>query len=143
MSTTKKEAIVCVDDEAIILMDLTNGLKKHFGSRFEYATALSAEEGLVVISNLITKGIRVILIISDWQMPGMNGRDFLEKVEKLHPGLQAVLMSAYPEAWLIDQTKEVDIIRACFSKPIKMASLIRFIESINLDEGTSEGGQCD
>lgn len=128
-----QEAIVCVDDEAIILLDLIRQLKKHFQDRFVYSSAVSAEEGLQTISDLIDAEIRVILIISDWQMPGMNGRDFLMEVERRHPGIHAVLMSAYPEAWLEQQTTEISIIRACFSKPIKMPTLIRFIESIRLD----------
>jgi len=132
-----QEAIVCVDDEGIILLDLISRLRKHFHDRFVYSSATSAKEGLQVIAGLITEGVRVILIISDWQMPGMNGREFLAEVEKTHPGIQAVLMSAYPEAWLEKQVKEVDIIRACFSKPIKMPSLIRFIESIHLDLPTT------
>jgi len=134
-----KEAIVCVDDEGIILLDLTSRLRKYFGNRFTYSSASSAEEGLEVIASLIKRGVRVILIISDWQMPGMNGRDFLIEVEKTHPNIQAVLMSAYPEAWLEAQAGEVSIIRACFSKPVKMPALIRFIESIRLDAPTNGG----
>ena len=71
-----QEAIVCVDDEAIILLDLIRQLKKHFQDRFVYSSAVSAEEGLQTISDLIDTEIRVILIISDWQMPWMSGERF-------------------------------------------------------------------
>lgn len=133
-----KEAILLVDDEAIMTLDLKSQLQRRFKDRYIYATAINAEEGLKALSQLIDNKVKVILIISDWSMPGMNGKEFLAEVEKRHPGMHAVLISAYPEAWVESNSSEVGIIRACFSKPVNFPSLARFIESLHLDNSSSQ-----
>jgi CheY-like chemotaxis protein len=45
-------AILCVDDEAGILVCLKEQLKRCFGNRYIYEVAQSAEEAWVVIPNL-------------------------------------------------------------------------------------------
>ena len=69
-----KKAILCVDDEAIILLSVKQELQSHFRERFIYETALSAKEALVIIDELSAEGIVFILVISDWLMPGMFRR---------------------------------------------------------------------
>lgn len=129
-----KEAILLVDDEAIMTLDLKTRLARRFGAKYTYATAINAEEGLLVLNRLIDDNVKIILIISDWSMPGMNGRDFLAEVEKRHPGIKAVLISAYPEAWVEANSADVGTIQACFTKPINFPALVQFIESLHLDK---------
>jgi len=129
-----KEAILLVDDEAIMTLDLKTRLARRFGDKYTYATAVSAEDGLEVLGKLIEDSVKIILIISDWSMPGMNGRDFLAEVERRHPGIKAVLISAYPEAWVEANSADVGIIQACFTKPINFPALVQFIESLHLDK---------
>jgi DNA-binding NtrC family response regulator len=129
-----KEAILLVDDEAIMTLDLKSQLQRRFKDKYIYATAINAEDGLKILSQLILDKMKVILIISDWSMPGMNGKEFLAEVEKRHPGIHAVLISAYPGAWVESNSSEVGTIRACFSKPINFSALARFIESLHLDQ---------
>ena len=47
-----KKAILCVDDEAIIVMSIKQELKAHFRERLLYETALSAADGLSIIDEL-------------------------------------------------------------------------------------------
>ena len=67
-----KRAILCVDDEAIILIALKQELKIHFGDRFTYETAINALDALKAIDELSAEGIEIAVVISDWRMPGMS-----------------------------------------------------------------------
>ena len=86
-------AILCVDDEAIILMSLIQELKKNLGNRYIYEGALNAEKAFDILQDLKDDGIPVVLIISDWLMPGMKGDVFLIKVRKMYPSVKTIMIT--------------------------------------------------
>jgi len=75
-----KKAILCVDDEVIILLALVQELKRAFGSQYIYAQATDAQSALKIVEDLAADDIQVIFIISDCLMPGMKGDEFLAVV---------------------------------------------------------------
>ena len=79
----KRSAIVCVDDDEMILISLKQELMAHFNGKYRYEFALNAEEALQLIDELVEEKIYIILIISDWLMPVMNGDEFLMKVNEI------------------------------------------------------------
>lgn len=93
----KKGAILCVDDEPIILLSLVQELKRTFGGELEYEQAMNAEAALKTIEDLEAEGVRVILIISDWLMPGIKGDKFLEIVHERYPGIRAIMITGKRE----------------------------------------------
>lgn len=113
----RREAILCVDDEAIILMALKEELKMFYGDRFVYETALCAEDALRIIDDLVAEKIRVILIISDWLMPGMRGDVFLKTVKKDHHGVKALLVTGYAEQHAIDRIVREGVVENVIQKP--------------------------
>ena len=66
-------AILCVDDEIVILDSLKEQLKRYFGDRYIYEIAESAEEAWEVIEELHEDEIKILIIVSDWLMPGIKG----------------------------------------------------------------------
>jgi CheY-like chemotaxis protein len=66
-------AIVCVDDELIVLDSLKEQLKRRFGDNYYIEVAESGEEALLVIEELQKEGIEIPLIISDQIMPRIQG----------------------------------------------------------------------
>lgn len=84
--------ILSVDDSAIIRMMISKGVKL---MGYEILEASDGEEGLSVLARE-NKEIRLILL--DWNMPGMNGIEFLKRIKA--PG------SAYKEIPVIMVTTE-------------------------------------
>ena len=84
---TRKKVLI-IDDEP----DLCKVMKLNLEStgEFEVATAVSGEEGLGRV-----KEEEFDLLITDFQMPGMNGIEVVEKVKKLKPRLPVLLFSIY------------------------------------------------
>ena len=97
------KAILLVDDEAIILLAMRRELRSELGPSFRYEIATSAEEGLAVIDELATDGIRVVLVISDWLMPGMKGDEFVVRVRGIHPGVRTVMVSGQIDEEQLDK----------------------------------------
>jgi len=82
-----KNVILCVDDEKIILDSLKTQLKEKFGNDFSYETAENANDAEEVLNELTTEGCNVLIIVSDWLMPGIKGDEFLINIHKKFPGI--------------------------------------------------------
>lgn len=89
----KKDVILCIDDEQIILNSLSKQLIRKFGTRFEYEFAESGEEALEIIDELDELGQTVVMAISDQIMPGMYGDEFLTIFHKRFPKSIKVLLT--------------------------------------------------
>ena len=89
----KNPAILCVDDEQFILDSLYNILEKHFGDKYQYEFAESAEEALSVVKELDKEGATLVMVITDRVMPGMSGDELLEKLHTSHPKTIKILLT--------------------------------------------------
>lgn len=110
-------AILCVDDEAVILLSLVQELKNAFGSRFLYEKATSADDALEIIDDLAADGVRVILVISDWLMPGIKGDAFLEMVRQKYPDIKAIMITGHADLDIIGKVGSLDSVLAVLKKP--------------------------
>jgi len=121
-------AILCVDDEAIIVFSIKVELKRHFKDLFLYETASTAEEALDIIDELNGQGINVILILSDWLMPGMKGDEFLVIVKERYPGIKTILVTGNAERKMTDHLRGEGIANAVLFKPWREGDLIAKVE---------------
>jgi len=121
--------VLCVDDEAILLMAAKHALRSRLGDEYRYETALSAESALELIDECILDGHRVEAVVSDWLMPGMRGDEFLRKVRERHPSICLILLTGYADRSAV-QILERDIgLAAIFQKPCSMAALAGVIKA--------------
>ena len=79
----KDKAILCVDDEKVVLDSLRDQLRAHFKDTVILEFAESSDEALEIIEELNEDEIKILLIISDWLMPGMKGDEFLIKIHQM------------------------------------------------------------
>ncbi|NLX65114.1 MAG: response regulator [Clostridiaceae bacterium] len=126
----KRCAIVCVDDDEMILDSLRHELMAHFDGRYLYESALNAEEALQLIDELVAENIYIILIITDWVMPGMNGDEFLIKVHEKYPDIRAMVITGYADLIAVSKARNKINLCGIISKPWKSDELIRKVESI-------------
>ncbi len=111
------KAILCVDDEKIVLISLVEQLRERFQDQFVYEMAMSAEEALLIIDELIDDGINVILVISDWLMRGMKGDEFLIQVHKKYPKTLNIMLTGQATSDAVKNVKENGALVAFVSKP--------------------------
>jgi CheY-like chemotaxis protein len=125
----EKKAIICVDDESIILESLREQLEKHFGDLYIYETAESAEEALEIIDELDEDDIEIAIIVSDWLMPGMKGDKFLLHVDLKYPRVVKVLLTGQADKDSTDTLKELADLFTLVPKPWNKDELINTIKS--------------
>ncbi|MBN1531056.1 MAG: response regulator [Spirochaetes bacterium] len=126
---SKKKAILCVDDEVIIVYSLKQELVNHFGDAYQYRCATSAAEGMAVLDELDAEGIEVAVIITDWLMPGMKGDDFLMQVRKTHQGIKSVLITGQADQEAVERAKRDAGVSTVLRKPWHPQDLIDAIQS--------------
>nr|WP_321357054.1 hybrid sensor histidine kinase/response regulator [uncultured Draconibacterium sp.] len=89
----KKQTIICVDDEEIILEAIQEQLESTFGEEYDIETSDSGEDALEFFKELMEEGQQVPVIISDYIMPGMKGDELLKEIHKLSPESLKILLT--------------------------------------------------
>jgi DNA-binding NtrC family response regulator len=119
-----KVAILCVDDEAIILNSLVRQLQTAFDDAYLYETAESADEALEIIEELQSEGT-----VSDWLMPGAKGDEFLIEVHKRFPGVVKIMLTGQADRDAIERAIDQANLYTCLEKPWQAQDLIQAIQS--------------
>jgi len=113
----RDKAILIVDDEPLILMALRRELRAELGSNYIYETAGDGEEGLEIVEELVGTGVRVVLVVSDWLMPGMKGDEFLLELRRRHPEIKTIMMTGQADEHQIERVRQAGALDAFFFKP--------------------------
>lgn len=90
---SRREVIVCVDDEEGVLRVLRAQLGARFGHECQIATARSGDEAVALFDELSREGERIALVIADQIMPGMKGVELLEIVDRRLPTTTKILLT--------------------------------------------------
>lgn len=111
--------ILIVDDSAVILASL----QEMFGRDYTIFTAPGAQEALSILA-----GDTVDVIVSDFQMPGLDGLSLLIEVKKQYPAVIRVLMTAYADMQLVIRAMNEGEIHRFISKPYKSFEFRRILD---------------
>ncbi len=90
---SRKEVIVCVDDEEGVLRVLRAQLGARFGHEAQILTARSGDEAVALFDELSRDNEAVALVIADQIMPGMKGVELLEIVKRRLPTTMKILLT--------------------------------------------------
>jgi len=90
MKTAKEKNILVVDDEETVRQSLASVLQRE---GYLVHLAESGETGLRALKE--RPGIQ--LVISDHNMPGMNGVEFLKLVRERHPNVLRIMLTGDPD----------------------------------------------
>lgn len=124
----ERGVLLCVDDEIIVLIALKDQLRRAFGNNFVIEVAESAEEALDLLDELAAEGHTLLVIISDWLMPGMKGDEFLIQAHGRFPSVVKIMLSGQAEAEAVDRARREAALHDFLPKPWDAEALV---ESIN------------
>jgi CheY-like chemotaxis protein len=122
-------AILCVDDEVMILESLREQLERHFGDRYLYEVAEGVEEAWQIIEELDEEGISILAIVSDWLMPGVKGDEFLIAVSQRYPDIMTIMLTGQADEAAIRRVRKEAKLHAYLRKPWTEAELTTAIET--------------
>jgi CheY-like chemotaxis protein len=125
-----KLAIISVDDEKIILDSLKSQFEINFQDKYLFEFAESAEEALELIDELIDDGVSIILVISDYQMPGMKGDEFALNLRQKLPNSKVILLTGQINQKLALDFVNKNIFINIISKPWSENELVTLVKNI-------------
>ncbi|HAX77985.1 MAG TPA: hybrid sensor histidine kinase/response regulator [Cyanobacteria bacterium UBA11372] len=117
-------AIVCVDDEAMVLRSIKDQLKRFFGKDYYIEIASSGKDALAIIAELPENNLEVALVISDQIMPGMKGDELLIQIHTYYPKIITVLLTGQADTQAIVNAVNHANLYRYISKPWEETDLI-------------------
>ncbi|GAB2667647.1 response regulator [Arenimonas aestuarii] len=124
----ERGVLLCVDDEIIVLTALKDQLRRAFGNSFVIDVAESAEEALELLDELAGQGHTLLVIVSDWLMPGMKGDEFLVHAHQRFPSVVKIMLSGQAEPAAVERARREGGLHEFLAKPWNAAELV---DSIN------------
>ena len=124
-----KPVILCVDDERIMLDCLRTQLLSSFGNNYIYEVAEDADEALDLIQELTQENHSIVVVISDWLMPGMKGDELLIRIHEQFPKTVKIMLTGQADEVAINRAKEFANLHCCLSKPWSEVELLETIKS--------------
>ncbi|MCS7074626.1 MAG: response regulator [Bacteroidia bacterium] len=124
----KTKAILCVDDEKIIISSMRQQIQSRFGDSVMVEFAYSGQEGLDIVSELNEEGVQTIIVISDWMMPGMKGDEFLIELHKRYPQIRKVMITGMADEDAIERAFHYADLKRVIQKPWREEELLKVVE---------------
>jgi len=115
------DRILFVDDEPNVLAAYERGLRKEF----ELDTASGGKEGLNAIA---TKGPYAV-VVSDYQMPDMDGVEFLARVSECAPDSVRVMLTGHADLTVTIASVNKGNIFRFLTKPAKRDELVHALKA--------------
>lgn len=122
-----KPTIICVDDEKVILDSIKTQLKSAFGSAYSYEMAESGEDALELIEELNVDGQNVVVIVSDWLMPGMKGDELLINIHQKFPNVVKIMLTGQFDEDALERAVTQANLYKLLKKPWTEEDLVRGI----------------
>ncbi len=110
--------LLIVDDDE----NLLRGYERWLRRRFQVVTATSATEGLLVCQS---RGPFAV-VVSDQQMPGISGIEFLTRLRELFPDTLRIILTGGAS---MEAAVESGLLFRYLTKPCPLEELIQVIDS--------------
>jgi len=120
--------VLVVEDDNLFLWSLRQFLKRE---GYEVSSAMTAELALDMAEKQPFD-----VVISDFHLPGLNGKELIKKVRALYPVIKTVLISAYQK----EETEGDDesLLNAYLNKPIELGNLKRLLQDLTATPSLAE-----
>ena len=115
--------ILLVDDDRNLVTTLSYGLRKAMGKGISVAVCFSSYEAFSMLAKEAFD-----LVISDFNLPGMSGLEFLNKIRQDHCEANLVLITAYGTDALEDEVHRLGI--GYITKPFELLLLVQLIRGL-------------
>jgi DNA-binding NtrC family response regulator len=131
---TWKKKVLIVDDEEDLTWSIVRGL-----SRDRSAVEVHcASSGLGALELMVRN--EYDLLVTDMRMPGLDGKDLVQRARSMRPGLKIILMTAFPSPDVREFANRFRV-EETVEKPFEMGELRRLIGShLDMETATPRTG---
>lgn len=114
------KCVMLVDDEVSYIDLLEQLLTQHLACPVHSFT--NPTEALRALP-----GLDVGLIVTDYQMPDLDGLQFVAAVQRIRPGVPAVMITAYQTNFTEEELDRVPTLKVVVKKPFRWTALAEHI----------------
>lgn len=128
---SQDSVVICVDDDESILTALSVQLQKLVDTEkvlVEYY--LNPEDALASIPEILDLKIKVIFVLTDYQMPKMTGAEFLKKLKSVYPDIHCIMLSGQANDEVVENLISQNLLDYFISKPWSEGQLLEKIRLI-------------
>ena len=115
--------ILLVDDDRNLVTSLSYGLRKAMGEGISVAVCFNGNEALSLLGNQAFD-----VVVSDFNMPGPSGLDFLKRIRHEYREMILVLITAFGTDALEEGVRQLG--GGYITKPFEPSSLVHMIKSL-------------
>lgn len=126
---TGNKAILSVEDDTEVLSALRMQLERNFSDEYVLEFAQNVDEAIAVIDDLIQQKVDVILLLSDWYMPGKNADVLVNYIKAKNPAVKVLVLSGQLDTHKAGAMMENNFIDRVMMKPWDEAALVGQIKA--------------
>ena len=115
--------VLLIDDEVQYLASLAEGLRL-YSKNLHVLTATSAARAVEILNTVV-----VDVVVTDLNMPGMSGYEFLHNLKRTHPGIPVIIMSACTQTNAQARLKNLQVANY-IEKPLDLDAIARAILAV-------------
>jgi two-component system response regulator FlrC len=115
--------ILLVDDDRNLVTTLSHGLRKALGEAISVAVCFSSSEALAMVAAQAFD-----VVVSDFNMPGPSGLEFLKKIRQDDGEIILVLITAYGTDALEEGVRQLGV--GYITKPFEPSFLAELIKGL-------------
>jgi len=135
----KQTAILCVDDENIVLKSLKRELHEGLGEAYVIELAQTGTEALDLLNELLEDEYAVAVVLCDYIMPDMKGDELLQRIHTLAPRTLNVMLTGQADIAAVTNAVNYANLYRYIAKPWETTDLILTVkEAINTYDQTQQ-----
>lgn len=123
----RRIVFLLVDDEKTVLDSLSEQLRRLYPDGVECESAESAEEAWEVLRDLEYDEVVVMVVVSDWLMPGQRGDEFLAQVRARYPRIGRVMLTGQADPAALERARSESAAHRILFKPWRPEELLEAI----------------
>lgn len=123
------KAILSVEDDQEALNALRMQLERNFGGQYLLEFSQNVDEAISVLDDLLADEVNVILLLSDWYMPGKNADVLVDYIKSKNPLVRVIVLSGQLNVEKASQMLEEQIIDRVIMKPWDEVALVNQIKT--------------
>jgi len=125
--TSENKAILTVEDDQEALNALRMQLERNFSDGYLLEFAQNVDEAISVVDDLVENNVDLILLLSDWFMPGKNADVLVNYIKGKNPSVRVIVLSGQLDTDKAGKMLEENVIDRVIMKPWNESNLINQI----------------
>ncbi|MEY4603439.1 MAG: hypothetical protein RIT43_731 [Bacteroidota bacterium] len=129
MISVPDSAIICIDDDEAVLNALSVQMQQMINTqKVVLEFFLDPHVALSSIPKIIEMKIKIIFVLTDYQMPGMTGVQFMKQLKADYPEIRFIMLSGQADDSLVEELLKDHTLDYFISKPWTFSDLLEKIK---------------